>query len=74
MTQKSKFYEHVHTVSHKMVQCTVQFLAKRGRQTDRPSNCGEYTVAAIDNQPFPFHLNTLQVYYSNMNINNHISL
>jgi len=49
MTQKSKFYEHVHTVSHKMVQCTVQFLAKRGRQTDRPSNCGEYTVT-IDNQ------------------------
>lgn len=47
MTQKSKFYEHVHTVSHKMVQCIVQFLAKRSKQEDGPF--AEYTVA-MDNQ------------------------
>ena len=37
-----------HTVSHKMAQCTcmVQFLEKRGRQEDRPSNRAECTVVS----------------------------
>ena len=47
MTQKSVPWTCAkHTVSHKMIQCTcmVQFLAKRGRQKDRPSNGAEYRV------------------------------
>lgn len=38
-----------HTASHLKWYSIIQFLAKTGRQKDRPSNCAENTVA-IDNQ------------------------